>query len=370
MKKLLYFTHVPWNWIKQRPQFIAEKLSQCVELTYAEGKNLKSVFKRNHQRNKTDGVRKVGYLRVPRYNPTIFRSYKILDLLNLIFLKLSINLNSYEYVWITSIESYHRIAKILPTKVKLIYDCMDDELEFPQVCNNTKARAILSEYEKELVRRADVIICSAENLKQQIINRTNTKKVIHVINNATVYPIAGQNLEFRNNFVFDAEKQSMLYIGTIAKWFDFNTIITLLNSDKNLVCYLIGPLETNLPNHERLIHLGKCTHNEIWGIMKQADILLMPFVLNPLIESVNPVKLYEYIWAEKPIIATRYGESMKFDEYCYLYSSKEEAIDIYKTLKYNSFFPKQSSIKLIKEFVENNTWDSRCKEIVKIAGIR
>lgn len=369
MKKLLYFTHVPWSWIKQRPQFIAEKLSQSVELTYAEGKSLKSVFKRSTRCYNANSVRKIGYLRVPRYNPIISKSYKILDFLNLVFLKLSINLNLYEYVWVTSIESYHRIAGILPQKVKLIYDCMDDELEFPQVCNNIKAREILSEYEKELVSRADVIICSAENLKQQIINRTDTKKVIHVINNAAVYPIIGQNLEFRNNFIFDADKQSMLYIGTIAKWFDFDTVITLLDNDSNLVCYLVGPLETTLPNHERLIHLGKCTHTEIWGIMKQADILLMPFVLNPLIESVNPVKLYEYIWAEKPIIATRYGESMKFDDYCFLYSSKHEVLDIYKTLKYNRFSPKQSSMALIKQFVENNTWDSRCKEIVKIADI-
>lgn len=370
MKKLLYFTHVPWSWIKQRPQFIAEKLSQKIDLTYVEGKSLKFIFQSNKQDDESSSIHKVGYLRIPRYNPITSKSIKVLDLLNLIFLKFVVKFSQYKYVWVTSIESYYRIAKILPKNIKLIYDCMDDELEFPQVCNNSNARAILSDYEKELVNRADVIICSAENLKQQIINRTNTKKVIHVINNATVYPDLGQSLEFRNNFIFDADRHSMLYIGTIAKWFDFESVISLLDNDTNLVCYLIGPLETKLPDHERLIHLGKCTHSEIWGIMRQADVLLMPFVLNPLIESVNPVKLYEYIWAEKSIIATRYGESMKFDAYCYLYSSKNEIIDIYNTLKNNRFSPKQSSTTLIKQFIENNTWDSRCKEIIKIADIR
>ena len=28
MKRILYFMHVDWNWIKQRPHFLAEGLSQ------------------------------------------------------------------------------------------------------------------------------------------------------------------------------------------------------------------------------------------------------------------------------------------------------------------------------------------------------
>lgn len=369
MYRLLYFTHVPWNWIKQRPQFIAENLSQSVELSYCQGKSLKSIIRKNKHDETFNSIRKIGYFRVPKYNPIISKSYKILDFVNFIFLRIAIKFHEYDYVWVTSIESYHRIVNLLPKQTKLIYDCMDDELEFPQVCNNKRAREILASYEKLLISRANYIICSAENLKQQIIKRTSTDKEIFVINNATVFPSLEQNFEYREQFTLNKGRHSMLYIGTIAKWFDFESVLSLLQADLELICYLIGPVETKLPTHDRIVHLGKCIHSEIWGIMRQADILIMPFLLNPLIESVNPVKLYEYIWAEKPIIATRYGESLKFDDYCFLYSSKEELLRIYSEIKEGGFLPKQKSSIKIGQFIDKNTWDSRCKDIMEITGI-
>lgn len=369
MKKLLYFTHVPWNWIKQRPQFLAENLSQRVELSYCQGKSLKSIIRKNDNDDTTNSIPKICYFRVPKYNPITSKSYKILDFINFIFLRFAIKFHEYDYVWVTSIESYERIVNLLPKQTKLIYDCMDDELEFPQVCNNKYARENLASYEKLLISRADFIICSAENLKQQIIKRTNTDKEIFVINNATVFPVSEQNFEYREQFSLNRGKRSMLYIGTIAKWFDFESMLLLLETDPDLICYLIGPVETALPNHNRIVHLGKCIHSEIWGIMRQANILIMPFVLNPLIESVNPVKLYEYIWAEKPIIATRYGESLKFDDYCFLYSSNEELLRLYSDIKESGFLPKQRSSIKIEKFINKNTWDSRCKDIMEIIGI-
>lgn len=369
MKKLLYFTHVSWSWIKQRPQFIAENLSQCMELTYVEGRSVKSLFRSKDSADRPIGIEQKFYFRFPKYNPVVSKANRVLDFINSLLLRIAISFKKYDYVWVTSIESYSRIYNLLPKNVKLVYDCMDDDLEFPHVCNNSYAREFLAFYEKKLIERADFIICSAENLKQTIIRRTGINKKITVINNATVFPISNINHEYRDQFKFDAEKKSMVYIGTIAKWFDFESIFSLLDFDPNLICYLIGPVETTLPKHDRIIYLGKCMHSEIWGIMKQADILLMPFVLNPLIESVNPVKLYEYIWAEKPIIATKYGESLKFQDYCYLYSSKEDIIEIYKSITDNNFTPKQISSEKIADFVAENTWGSRCHNIVNIIGI-
>lgn len=364
MKKLLYFTHVPWNWIKQRPQFLAEKLSLHFELTYVQGCSILSLLTSKKKANRTASIDYKSYVRLPKYNPIITKSYKFLDLINEIILCWAIKFCHYDYVWVTSIESYSRIINILPKHTKLIYDCMDDELEFPQVCKNNYARKVLTNYEKRLIDRADVIICSAEHLKQQIINRTETCKHIYVINNATVYPTQEQQLTYREHFRLDKNKHTMLYIGTIAQWFDFESVMAILDYDQDSVCYLIGPLEIELPKHNRIIYLGRCYHSEIWGIMQQADLLLMPFVLNPLIESVNPVKLYEYVWAKKPIIATRYGESMKFNSYCYLYYSKNEILEIYKCIQKNKFRPKQTSSVAINQFISDNTWESRCNEIV------
>jgi hypothetical protein len=65
--------------------------------------------------------------------------------------------------------------------------------------------------------------------------------------------------------------------------------------------------------------------------------------------------LYEYIWAEEPIIATRYGESLKFNDYCFLYSSSEELLRLYSDIKESGFLPKQRSSIKIEKFINKNT---------------
>lgn len=111
---------------------------------------------------------------------------------------------------------------------------------------------------------------------------------------------------------------TLTYIGTIAEWFDFNLIIHALDKYQNLEVRLYGPVRTSyIPPHERLKHMGSVNHDKIMDIMHKATGLIMPFIVNDLILSVNPVKLYEYIYSGKPIAAIKYGESEKICCLCY-----------------------------------------------------
>ena len=103
----------------------------------------------------------------------------------------------------------------------------------------------------------------------------------------------------------------------------------------------------------------------VFGIMKGADILLMPFKVTPLIKSVNPVKLYEYIYSGKPSLAPLYGESEKFSDYVYLYNSKEEFISIVNEILSQEWIHKKSPEEC-KLFASRNTWACRVEEILKV----
>jgi hypothetical protein len=50
-------------------------------------------------------------------------------------------------------------------------------------------------------------------------------------------------------------------------------------------------------------------HTRVKSIMAEADILFMPFQVTDLIQSVNPVKLYEYIYSNKASISVGYDET-------------------------------------------------------------
>lgn len=67
----------------------------------------------------------------------------------------------------------------------------------------------------------------------------------------------------------------------------------------------------------------------------------MPFIINDIIESVDPVKLYEYINFNKNILTSYYEEIDRFDPFVYFYNSYDEfrkQIDLLKSnrkLKYS-----------------------------------
>ena len=104
-----------------------------------------------------------------------------------------------------------------------------------------------------------------------------------------------------------------------SEWLNIPLLIEALNLYNELTIYLVGPCDIKIPKHERLIIVGPVNHSLVFEFMKNADVLIMPFVVNELIKAVNPVKLYEYIYSCKPVISVYYAETEPFEPYIYLY---------------------------------------------------
>ena len=102
-------------------------------------------------------------------------------------------------------------------------------------------------------------------------------------------------------------------------------------------------------------------YKKIFPIIQLSYALVMPFVVNELIRSVNPVKLYEYIYSGKPVIAARYEETEKFGDFVYLYKDSSDFIRIVETI--NKANKDEDYLTKCRDFVMSNTWESRCKVI-------
>ena len=102
-------------------------------------------------------------------------------------------------------------------------------------------------------------------------------------------------------------------------------------------------------------------HELVFSVMEQSDALIMPFVLNELILSVNPVKLYEYIYSGKPCLAPRYGESECFGDFVYLYESINHCQDIIKSLIGGK--GAKHTEEECRAFALSNTWKERVEKI-------
>lgn len=349
MKDILYFMHVPWGWIKQRPHFLAEGLAKNYKVKVV----TEMQYQKADTKNETPVSRSLIY-RLP------FVRFKVIRKLNEYLRKKQIinKIKRSSIVWFTSPHFMDDIpSNALDGKV-VIYDCMDDYLEFPFLKKDEKQK--IRNLENELYNKSTIILSSSNYLKLELINRYGLKDV-YVVNNAIKQLDAIQmHKELPNKYLAykQCKKKKIVYIGTISQWFDFELVNYILeNSDVEI--FLFGPNEITLPNIKGLNNMGVVEHDFIFEIMDNADVLLMPFKINKLIESVNPVKLYEYIYSGKPCIAPFYGESSVFADYVYLYNNKEECLNLINT---KNLLPLKSR-KECSNFCSENTWVNRIEII-------
>jgi glycosyltransferase involved in cell wall biosynthesis len=240
---------------------------------------------------------------------------------------------------------------------------MDDELEFPRIKNDKILYGLAKKNEEDLIYRSDLVICSSEYLKQKLQLRYSELKKIFVINNAT-------NSFKKNTFTirssvnqqFSALENIFLYVGTISSWFDFDSVILMLENNQNANFVLVGPCDVFIPLHPRLHYFGAIERESLPFFIQKSIALTMPFLLNELIRSVDPVKIYEYIGSNKPIIATNYTEMTKFSKFCYLYDDSIGFSDIASKILNGKIIYNVNSSE-VNRFIDKNTWEQRGLEI-------
>jgi len=363
MKKILYLMHVPWNWIKQRPHFIAENLNQYFKvIIYCEKTYRKNLLVENNVPE--DTVCKTMF-RLP------FDRLEITSKINKIIKikQLKKVIKGVDIVWLTFPLIFQVVDNILPEKVKLIYDCMDDALEFPLFKRNINLSKKILDCEKKLIQRANIVFLSSEYLRKIIIKRYGNLKHSYVINNAIqLYPNAlrtSRSLELNNyDRFFNKSYFNITYLGTISNWLDFDLILKSLDIFQDIRYVLFGISEIRIPKHERIVYGGSVTHDYVYHIMKMSDALVIPFKKCELIHSVNPVKIYEYIYSCTPSIVLEYEETKRFKDFIYLYDNEKAYFQIINKLIKNNIIKQDCDAYI--QFAKDNTWENRVQEIVKL----
>ncbi|UUZ76160.1 hypothetical protein LP414_33160 [Polaromonas sp. P1(28)-13] len=128
--------------------------------------------------------------------------------------------------------------------------------------------------------------------------------------------------------------------------------------------HFFGPITIDVPIHERLKFYGSVPHANLIERAQPFDAFVMPFVINELIQGVDPVKLYEYININKNIICPYYAEIDRFSEFVSFYRNKKEFSSIVKELMINNDLKYNS--KKRSDFLEGNCWPVRKMEVTRL----
>lgn len=105
----------------------------------------------------------------------------------------------------------------------------------------------------------------------------------------------------------------------ISHWFDVDAIQTILDADPYNRVVLVGPSEIDLPTHERLVCVGSAPKEDVASWIRSFDVCLYPFKRTAFIDTINPVKIYEYLAENKPVLAADSLEINKFGHRLFTY---------------------------------------------------
>lgn len=142
--KIAYLMHIPWGWAKQRPHFLALELAK----TFSVDVYCVKSYRKGNQTPEFTKELKVNELFVLPFGNKL----KLLFNINLILIRYQLKnllVQNVDFVWLTSPMFTATIPKVL--KGKIIYDCMDDFLEFPLIKKKKWLTNIYRKAEHELI---------------------------------------------------------------------------------------------------------------------------------------------------------------------------------------------------------------------------
>lgn len=289
---MVVFSHLRWEFVKQRPQHLLERIARHNRVLFVEEPIVSSVA--------TYGTANIididDNLRViqPRITWGSFAD------LSKVVQRYSHLETTTPLVWLYS-ASYLPVLDYLKYQL-LIYDCMDELSAFKG------APAELRRQEEELLNQADLVFTGGKSLyeaKQPFNPQTycfpssvDQKHFARAYRPSTVVPA-----DLR------AIRQPRIgFYGVIDERLDLTLLAAVAAQNPELAFVLIGPVvkidPAELPQAANIYYLGSRSYDQLPAYLKGFTVAMMPFALNEATRFISPTKTLEFMAAGKPIVST------------------------------------------------------------------
>jgi len=161
-----------------------------------------------------------------------------------------------------------------------------------------------------IVRNSDVVVAPTNNIKNYALKRGTRNERVFVIPNGVNLQIFNKNTRSDSEIMFDLTKREVcLYFGRFDKWAGTNIlkeVSTILKQKRPSTRLLLvggGHTEAEFPNNTVLI--SEIPHDKVPETIAIADVVLIPFPESEVSHAASPLKLFEAMAMQKPIIASR-----------------------------------------------------------------
>ena len=239
---------------------------------------------------------------------------------------------------------------------------------------------IISFLEKLILRKFKVIYVVSKNAKYFLNEKLQVPlENIVIIPNALINKesenINDSSLKKKNYF----ETKRLVYLGSTHDYYDLNKVYNWLKEFNNknetkLELHIYGNDDLNKMNQLKenqdtvLKFHGKYDNNKISNLIKENDLLILPYKPETIAEYGSPTKLFEYMNLKSPIFASKVGQLsdiLKHKENSILYGNQDEFNEGLQLLLNNHDLRKKIAQKAYQEVKSYHNWKVRIKDLIE-----
>lgn len=240
----------------------------------------------------------------------------------------------------------------------IVYDCMDDHSAF-----STNDSSML-EGEEWLLRQSALVVTTSRRLRERAADAA--KRNVSIPNACDYDHFAKATRDLPRPAALEGIPAPIIgYVGAISEWFDFDLLRHAVRTHPEWSFVLIGSTwgagdHADLEAAANVHFLGEQPYEALPALLAPFDVACIPFQLTPLIEATDPVKLYEYQAAGKPVVASRL---LELEAHAHRVSLVDTAEDF--TAAVESELAGDSPERRAKRtaFARDNTWGRRANDL-------
>ncbi len=166
--------------------------------------------------------------------------------------------------------------------------------------------------ERELAAAADLVVYSAETLREYV-EGLKPRRMAHLPNGVNFSHFAGPDAPVPLEYA-SIRRPIAVYAGYMDAWFDYALLNHLVAAMPHVSFVLIGgtpQAHARFVSAPNLHLLGPRPFSQLPEYLRAANVGLIPFDVQnhpTLVHSIHPLKLYEYLAAGLPVVASRWRE--------------------------------------------------------------
>jgi glycosyltransferase involved in cell wall biosynthesis len=187
-----------------------------------------------------------------------------------------------------------------------IYYRVDDFSEFPGV-----EKEAIRKLEEELMEKVDLVVASAEHLA-----RTASGKEARYLPHGVDFDHFASSDGLKDDLpILRIPPPRIGFFGLLDAWVDLELLDELAQGNPEWSFVFIGPSQlplSSLPKRRNMHFLGPVSYRELPSHARHFQVGMIPFRVNALTRSVNPLKLMEYLSLGLPVVSTPIPEVAKY----------------------------------------------------------